>query len=550
MLTTIKNRVSWSTLNRCFLLLALLMTLGVRLPQAQAAARTATIVRGIGAGSDKAAALVGHYVREIMSRDEHYEVVDISLMLGNTDRNKAVHTFQTAEELVHSARDAYDRLDLDAAQNSLEIALQNYESGAAYVADFQKVAEAHLLLGAVHILKGEDRIGFQQLQYALNISPQAEPDPRIFNPAMRAQFQKVATRLSAQPTGALNLTSSPGYTEVYVDGVFSGVTPVILENVTEGRHYVRMVQDGLRPWGKVLNVVGRREISETAALHTSRRFDAFDQEADVLTRLVATPKTDPIGQKNVLNSAKRMATLTGAESVLAVQVRLDGERVLILANQIHVGTQEISRMANYTFSYDNMLSTYAHEVAAMLHTSFGTDAAEPRVAPVARERRPTKRVAGSKTTALPYAGESGTCWGGHVSCRKAKYSVTGTMLGIGVAGVIAGGIEWGLARQTHNKWRQLAQTDPAQAQMRSKGRRQALLGDVFMFTGGALVVASAITFFAWEPTPSVADVLNTQNRNEPQARNTQPVPVLKLKPQAIVAQTLPGGGYINAAFTF
>ncbi|HET6346422.1 MAG TPA: hypothetical protein VFH51_15930, partial [Myxococcota bacterium] len=90
------------------------------------AARMATIVRGTGAGSEKAAALVGHYVHEQLSKDERYEVVDLSKALGNPDRDKALRNFQAAEELVQKGHDAYDALELDAAVDYLTNTLTKY----------------------------------------------------------------------------------------------------------------------------------------------------------------------------------------------------------------------------------------------------------------------------------------------------------------------------------------------------------------------------------------------------------------------------------------
>src|SRR6185437_3973217 len=112
-------------------ILWLILVAGV--PSAAHAARMAAVVRGSGAGSDKAAALVGHYMRDVLSKDERYEVIDLSKVLGNPDRDRALRSFQSAEEAVQKGHEAYDSLELDAAVDDLTGVLTKYERQAAYV---------------------------------------------------------------------------------------------------------------------------------------------------------------------------------------------------------------------------------------------------------------------------------------------------------------------------------------------------------------------------------------------------------------------------------
>jgi hypothetical protein len=233
----------------------------ILLGTAQAAPKIATLSHGAGPGADKAAALVGHYTRQAFSQDERFELVPVGQVLGNAERDRALRNFSEAEQAASRARDAYDQLDLDGAESGCKLALSRYERFAAYVDDFKKVAETMMLLGAVFILRGDERQGTQSLEQALNVYPQSEPDPRVFNPAMRAQFSQVSARLATRSGGTLSIATTPGYAEVFVDGHFVGVSPVALENVTEGRHYIRLSRDGYKPAGKVMRKKAKQPIA-------------------------------------------------------------------------------------------------------------------------------------------------------------------------------------------------------------------------------------------------------------------------------------------------
>jgi hypothetical protein len=547
------------------------MLLGM--PHEAVASRMATVVRGQGAGSDTAAALVGHFLRDAMGRDERYEVVDLSRVLGNQDRERALHTFQLAEEMVQKGHDAYDRLDLDVAIDVLQNTLQRYERQAAYVADFKKVAEALMLLGATHILKGEESLGTACLQQAINVYPEVETDPRIFNPAMRAQFQQTATKLGTRPTGTLTLTSNPGYAEVFVDGKFVGVTPLSLENITEGRHYVRMERDAFRPWGKVLEVTAHNETAETATLHATSHYEEFDALAENAGRRVVPSSTvDPTKMRAAMEAADRLGSLVEADTILVAQVRLDGERVQVLANQYDLTSHRLVRAAKHVFTYESMAQTYEHEVAVMLHTSFGTEAlatnADAPTGPNAHDgaSRPTRKSAarhrGDDALALPHAGQAGTCWHG-MSCRAMKYAVASTTFGLGLASLGAAVFEWSEAAHTHGVWAKTNQVDSQQPILRARGRNQALLGDILGGVGGALIIAGTVTFFVWEPGPSLQDVVESHSQDgtvpavhdaatsehreaHPQSRLVPPRPPVL----AVGAAPLRGGGMLQATWIF
>ena len=158
------------------------LTAGVAGAQGQ---RVAVVVHGVGAGSDKAAGFVEHFVRTALEVDDRFSVVDLESALGSRRYRKAQRAFRAAEGLVEKGRTAYESLDLDLAVAHLNKALANYEEYIAYLRDTERVAEVLMLLGATHILRGEERLGAHRLSQAVTAYAEIEPAPRIFNPAMR-----------------------------------------------------------------------------------------------------------------------------------------------------------------------------------------------------------------------------------------------------------------------------------------------------------------------------------------------------------------------------
>ena len=514
----------------------------------QAAQRLATLSRGGGPGADKAAALVGHYLRQGLSRDERFELLPLGAIVGTFDRDRAIKSFQEAEEAALKAREAYDRLDLDEAEVQAKIAMGRYERFAAYVDDFKKVSETLMLLGAVYILRGDERQGTQALEQAINVYGVVEPDPRVFNPAMRAQFSQVAAKLASRPGGTLSVASTPGYAEVFVDGQFAGVAPVAVQNVSEGRHFVRLRKDGLRPAGKIMQIISGNETTDSAQLRAAPHFEAFDSLADkVAAQIDETVTRDKDDRLMVLQNRRALAKFLGVDGLFVSRVRLDGERVHITAAQMDGRTGRVVRKGEHVFAYDTRKETYEHEVGVLLHERFAADAASPNTssrAPVPAQAKAAP--AADDANMLPHAGGQVRCMGGHVSCRALKIGVGSTLMTLGVGALATGAAEYALAAKTHDEWQGLTQVDSRQGTLRARGKNQALTGDVLIGVGAALTLTSSLTFALWHPTPSAADVVRA--RHAGLIQTTRP----KAEAGQVRLSVWPtqGGGSVHAALLF
>lgn len=522
-----------------------IVLLSLMLPgPAQAAQRIATVAKGGGPGADKAAALVGHYLRQGLSQDERYELVPMGVQINSMDRDRAIKSFQEAEEAALKAREAYDRLDLDVAETQAKWALGRYERFAAYVDDFKKVSETLMLLAAVYVLRGDERQGTLALEQAINVYPTVEPDPRVFNPAMRAQFSRVAAKLAARPGGTLSVASTPGYAEVFVDGQFVGVTPAAVQNVSEGRHFVRLRKDGLRPAGRVMQVISRNETTDSAQLKAAPRFDDLDNLSDRVAHDLDEPNDKGADERNSPLSARRaLAHLLGVDGLFASRVRLDGERVHITLAQIDGRSGRVVRKGDHVFGYDIRKETFEHEVQVLLREKFGAD-------PIA-DKIPASSPGAARTNAaeeramLPHAGGAVRCMGGHVSCRTLKVAVGSTLMTLGVGALGFGAAEYALAAKTHRQWLGVKQVDKRQGALRARGRNQALTGDVLVGVGAALTLSASLTFALWHPAATAGDVARSGHAALPLEPLRDEAGLLRLS-----LWPTPGGGSLHAALTF
>lgn len=432
------------------------------------AERLVTLVRGSGSGSDRAAGLVGHYARQAFLGDDRYEVVDLVRTLGSPGRDRAERAFNLADNLLEKGREAYLTLELDQALEFLNNAVAKYERHAAYVESFVPYVEALMLLGATRLLRGEDRLGERRFREALTLNPEVDPQPFGFNPDMRAVFERAARRGTTRTVGSLNIASTPNHGQVFVNGALVGITPVDVTELAEGRHFVQVRKDGLRPWGRIVEVKATSVVGVKASLKATTHFDDFDALVDKALAALATGR--------VSEAVDQLGVLLNADQVFLADVRVDDDDVVVQAVQYNLNRQIQVKKAQRRWAYDAPLEAYAKQVTE-LH----------------------RRYFGRRTLDRPMDSEASVSEMGRDSPPLKQWLVWG---GIGGGAVLmgTGALLWVFADEDNAAFRDSVQVSGAADDLESSGRAKAVTGDILFFVGAAAAITGAALQFFWHPT--------------------------------------------------
>jgi hypothetical protein len=480
-------------------ILASFLVLSLR-PADASATRLASVVRGAGAGADKGAAFASYFARYYMTEDGRYDVVDLNTVLGVPEIEQASKAFGQADELIQKAMSAYETLDLDPAVDYLGQAVQKFEKNAGFLIDVKDVANALMLLGAVHILRGEEKTGAERLAQALAINPAVEPDPRIFNPSMRQVFQKVADGLGRKAKATLSLTSSPSYAEVYVDGKFYGITPMAVPQLSEGRHFVRLSRDGYKSWGDVVSVVAGREGATNGVLRPIKRAEEYDKAAAAaIDEMRRNADDDDAGAKDAMLGLQR---LLGVDQLFLAEVKLEGERISLLAAQYDCKAKQRLKVVRRPFPYDPKADAFDREISDLLRREFGeTTLGKRQVIKAAPEEGEGDAEANDGDVVNAHA--KGPCYFG-MTCQKMKLAALITGAGGGAVLAATGGLLWYFASSNRNSFVVAKQGTPEASSFRSAGKTEAVFGDILFPLGVLTAAAGAAVFFFYHPPVAAA----------------------------------------------
>jgi hypothetical protein len=227
-------------------------------------------------------------------------------------------------------------MDLDAALNSMSKAFDNYLKCPAYIDNGAEYLETLKMLGGIYMLNGEEKMGKNMFRRALIFNPDTTISKDLFPPNVVDAFEKTKLEILKLKKGSINISTIPQGAEVFVDGVFAGISPVIKKDVLVGNHFISIVKDGYLNEGGRVDVKADDEEMFQAQLMPTKRYADYSQ---ILAALQTDVTLDPIG-----DSIKSLAAITGADMIFANIIRRDGTEIVIDAYLFDIASK--SRLYN------------------------------------------------------------------------------------------------------------------------------------------------------------------------------------------------------------
>ena len=287
-----------------------------------------SFVLGTDKFSEKAAALLNHLARENFSRAPEFGLMDVRAFLEEDAGDPRLAALQKARGLLRSGKEQYDNLELDAAIDELNKAIEEFQKAAGRLGGGEEYLEALLYLGAAHILSGDNERGTQSFRTVAMFDKRKILDPKVFPPSMIEIFDKTKEDVAASPVGTVLVKSNPAAAEVYLNGVFKGITPLTLVKIPEGVHFVRVEKDGYLPWGQQVEFYATHEETAEANLKEAALASKFSEECK---RVLSDLDEDPPRK-----AAIQFGEWLRVERVLLASVKQRGDEVVAEAVMIQL----------------------------------------------------------------------------------------------------------------------------------------------------------------------------------------------------------------------
>ncbi|RMG11336.1 MAG: PEGA domain-containing protein [Deltaproteobacteria bacterium] len=302
-------------------------------PAAGHAPTTLVIVGAARPSEREKARIVERLVETAVARSPLLERYDPNpVLLGEEGPGGAART--EAREAMAAGRLAYENLELEDAISHFKEAAKRYAEALPYLDDLGELAEALAFLGAAHFLLGDRERAYQAFGAALRAKPDYEPDRRIFSPPLVEAFEGAKWEYSELPRGKLSVLSRPAGAEVVVDGVVRGATPLVVEDLPTGLHFVVVRDRGRFPVNERAKVTDVDPATLDVALQPGPRTALYESlveqavEASGARPQETGQEPAPTARSSALPPALReLSRLFSAERLIFGRLVPEGDRI-------------------------------------------------------------------------------------------------------------------------------------------------------------------------------------------------------------------------------
>ncbi|MCC7382548.1 MAG: PEGA domain-containing protein [Deltaproteobacteria bacterium] len=455
----------------------------------------------------KPAAAVGAVLAERVAKHARLRLLEPGRVLSGDPRTREEETLARARTALADGRRAYDALSLDEAIARLGQAVALYQQTGPLLGDLAELETSLMHLGAALTLRGSSDEGVSTFLELLTLDPSYSPEG--FPPSVMKIFDKAVERLAAQPRGGLEVYSTPPYAAVYIDGVFRGVTPLTLSDVGAGTHYLRLEQNGFVTHGAPIEVTPNQRITSQTRLVSVK---SGAELRDLLSRASREVLAEGMG-----NNLRSLGRLLVADVLILVSVSQSGQDVTLTGAAFDAGGA--TRVATERAVIGAESSTFLRDTGAMIDKLLAAAAGQPVASDAGSGAAAGAGGAGfGLASGGGVTGGSGAAGGGSsppVDATRLNVDASppaGTVVGwlmVGLGGVaVGGGVIFAiLAKVTHSDYLETSQASPDLGNIRDTGKTQALVADLGLFGGAALIAGGALTLILTAKKTSAPDVL-------------------------------------------
>ncbi|MBK7862292.1 MAG: PEGA domain-containing protein [Archangiaceae bacterium] len=421
--------------------------------------------------------------------------------------------------LINEAKKALEDLDTAAAGKQFAQAVTAWRQ--ADLTRLDGFIEAQVGKAAGYSVSEENKEAKQEIERALVLAPKTKLSDAQFPPELLKYAETVRQKLKGA-RGKLSVRTEPPGARVWVDGIYRGVSPVTVEQVPAGQHFVVAGLGGY--------ALATEELGPGEKLITLKSAEQALQLGGLLDRIAREPEGPGRDE-----AAMQLGTQVLADQVLLLVAKKAADPDKLELTALRLDPKDGH---NYAFASGTVAATPADPkpISDFVGALLGLDT--PRDG-----KKPVSHYAGAGT------GGSGSGLSGP------------RLAGIGFLGVAAlAGVSWGVfgfsALGQQSLYRSIPQVEaPKSRQAVAQGRTFALAADVSWAVGAAFLVLGVLFAFtplfgggssraAAKPAPREDDTLREYRRQQEEqqraAQKPEPAPAPEeKKPEPSPAPSAP-----------
>lgn len=219
---------------------------------------------------------------------------------------------EQAKEYLARAKDHYFQLSYPEARAELEKVFQIFQNQPELIfSDGILLFDSWMTLGLIHAASKKPSEAIAAFQEAYHIQPNYFADSKNFAPSVRRLMGEAKDKLKqAQSFATLKVDAEPKVTEIYLNGIYQGVSPKVFAALPPGEYALTLKAHHYQPLQQHLLL----EPNTSLTLQRKLTWQGPNEKSD---------PQDLVNRREQIEEGLRMAELLKVDKVLLVQADAD-----------------------------------------------------------------------------------------------------------------------------------------------------------------------------------------------------------------------------------
>jgi len=239
---------------------------------------TSVLVQPIGDNDhDAESEALARTIADAMTVTTQYKIIDFDRAAGVLDYYEEIRMAPSAggeaETSLETAKDHYFQFRYDEAVAELHKAISLLEARRDEIDIVgPKLLDACLSLAVVTKSQKKTDAARMALSSALQLNPRLELSESDYSPSFVALFREVKGEQLSVPGASIHVVTKPPATNVYLNGISQGVTPLKMDKLPSGTYQLSIRANKYRPVNKKIEVSSGDEIRVRERLRWASKY--------------------------------------------------------------------------------------------------------------------------------------------------------------------------------------------------------------------------------------------------------------------------------------
>ncbi len=198
--------------------------------------------------NERRAAEVRIFATNWFRGSRNFTHVPVNTAMGDTSYTSEETVASKAQKLLDNGIREYGENELEDAIDDLGDAIRKYSDIMEFKEYREKGEDAGVFLAAAHLLNGDKEEAEKVFYRLLLQNPDLSLAGKSLPQDVKDLLESAKAGLPNASTGGMKVSSSPSGKPVFLNGYFRGLTPVQLDKIPAGDHFVKVAMPGYVPY--------------------------------------------------------------------------------------------------------------------------------------------------------------------------------------------------------------------------------------------------------------------------------------------------------------